>query len=194
MLLLLLLAPSAAAHFHGEISAPRHDLAFRWASGTVLVEESFEVRNDGAAPFGGHVYAWLPESATVTRFGPVGGASAPVSNGPGLWTYDLAAHGQVLAPNATVAMALAWSAPLTEGASLDWRLVYPTGRLDIAAAPPLAVAAAPGAGGGDFGDVVRVAHRPPPLLEGWQALVALTAALLLGAWLWDRRRRGPAKP
>lgn len=194
MLALLLLAPSAGAHFHGDLQAPRHDLSFRWASGTVLVEEAFEVRNDGTAPFGGHVYAWLPEGAGVSRFGPVGGPSAPVSKGPTLWTYNLTAHGLAIAPNGTLALELAWSAPLPEGASVERHLVYPTGVLDLTAAPPLAVAASPRAGAAEFGDSVRVVYRAPPLLEGWQALVVLTAALLLGAWLWDRRRRGPAKP
>lgn len=180
------MADPAAAHFHAGLAVDEHDLRFRWEAGTVLAEERFVLRNAGREPYGGRVYAWLPEGADLTRFGPPG--AEPVRNGSGLVAYDLVAAGLFLEPNATLALEVAWSAPLAEGAQVARRLAYDAAAVRAVADAPLQVLAAPGAGGGRFGDEVRVAAPPPPGVEGWQVLLGLAAALLAGAWWWDRRR------
>lgn len=192
LLLFLLSAGSAGAHFHEDLVAATHTLRFRWDAGTVLAEEVFEVRNVGSEPFGGRVYAWLPGDAPLTRFAPVG--AEPIRNDSGgLVGYDLGAHGLAVTPNATMPFALAWQAPLAPGGSVERRVVYTTEVLEVQAEPPLLLAAAPGRDQGRFADIVRVALPAQGSLEGWQGLVLLSAALLAGAWAWDRWRRR-AKP
>lgn len=116
-------------------------------------------------------------------FGPEGAAA--VTNGSGLVGYDLGKAGLALAPNATLAFLVDWQAPLAPGGSVERRVVYRTEALRVRAEAPL-LSAWPAAG---LGDAVRVSLATEPVLEGWQGLLLLAAALLAGAWVWDRRRR-----
>lgn len=185
----LLLAGSAAGHFHGGLAVEGHTLIFTWESGTVLVQETFVVRSIGSEPYGGRVDAWLPEAATVAIYGPVG--AEPVRNGSGLVGYRLSEHGLELPPNATLAFNLTWSAPLAHAEALDRRVVYDTTSLVVEARPPLRVAAEPAGPTAGFADLVRVVLPAPAGFESWHVLVAFAALLLAGAWFWDRRRRKP---
>lgn len=191
LLLALLSASPAQAHFHEDLTAVTHTLRFRWDAGTVLAEEAFEVRNVGSEPFGGRVYAWLPAMGDLTGFAPMG--AELLRNGSGLVGYDLGARGLAIPGNATMAFALTWQAPLAAGESVERRVVYTTEALEVQVEPPLLLAAAPGRDQGRFADIVRVAFPAQAGLEGWHVLVLLSAALLGGAWLWDRNRRR-AKP
>jgi hypothetical protein len=187
--LLLLVAASAEAHFHGGLEVGLHELRFRQGPGTALAEEAFEVRNAGNATFAGLIYAWLPDDATLTMFELAGLPPQPNASGRGLVAFDLAAANASLAPGEVRNASLAWSAPLAEGGKVARRIVYPTDRLLAEAEAPLRITRAPSQGFVGMGGVVEVQGAPAQGLEGWHVLAAVVALLLVGAWWWDRRRR-----